>query len=116
MHIPSLAKIHWYLLKLSPGNKNTGMSRTDNSVKNWWNFPISNPKADLHNTNAYKKFGENPSIFTFKLSPGKENTDGRMTAGRMDNQCETIKPYHYRVVGYKKVWNTVFNLITVPCA
>ena len=33
---------------------------TENSVKNWLNLPISNPKADLHNINAHTKFGENP--------------------------------------------------------
>ena len=33
MHIASLVKIPCYLLKLSPGNKNMGMSRADNSKK-----------------------------------------------------------------------------------
>ena len=28
------------------------------------NLPTSNPKSDLHNTNAHTKFGENPLIFT----------------------------------------------------
>ena len=41
-----------------------GMSRADNSVKNWQNLPISNPKPDLHNINAHTKFGENPLMFT----------------------------------------------------
>ena len=41
-----------------------GMSRADNSVKNWGNLPISNPKPDLHNINAHTKFGENPLMFT----------------------------------------------------
>ena len=40
------------------------VSRAGNSVKNWQNFPISNPKPDLHNINAHIKFGENPLIFT----------------------------------------------------
>ena len=30
-----------------------GMSRADNSIKNWQNLPISNPKLDLHNINAH---------------------------------------------------------------
>ena len=68
MHIVRLVKIHlkihWYLLKLSSGNKNMNLSQADNSVKNWWNFPISNPKSDLHNINAHSKFGENPLIST----------------------------------------------------
>ena len=41
-----------------------GMSRADNSVKNWRNLPSSNFKPDLHNINAYTKFGENPLLFT----------------------------------------------------
>ena len=41
-----------------------GMSRADNSVKIWQNLPISNPKPDLLNVNAYSKFDENPLLFT----------------------------------------------------
>ena len=40
------------------------VSRADISVKIWWNLPISNPKADLLNVNAYSKFGVNPLLFT----------------------------------------------------
>ena len=57
MHMASLVKIPCYLLKLSSGNEKMGMSRADNSVKMWKNLPISNPKPDLHNVNAYSKFG-----------------------------------------------------------
>ena len=64
MHVLSLVKIPWYLLKLSSGNENMGMSRADNSIKIWGNLPISNPKPDLHNINAHTKFGENPLMFT----------------------------------------------------
>ena len=64
MHIASLMIIPCYLLKLSSGNKNMGVSRADNSVKIWQNLPISNPKPDLLNVNAYSKFGENPLLFT----------------------------------------------------
>ena len=39
------------------------MLQADNSVKHWWNLPISNPKPDLHNINAHTKFGENPLMF-----------------------------------------------------
>ena len=63
MHIASFMKIPCYLLKLSSGNENMGVSRADNSVKIWWNLPISNPKPDL-NVNVYSKFGENPLLFT----------------------------------------------------
>ena len=41
-----------------------GVSRADNSVKIWRNLPISNPKPDLLNVNAYSKFDENPLLFT----------------------------------------------------
>ena len=64
MHIASLMKIPCYLLKLSSGNENMGVSRADNSIKNWRNLPISNPKPDLLNVNAYSKFSENPLLFT----------------------------------------------------
>ena len=32
--------------------------QADNSVKHWWNWPISNLKPDLHNINAHTKFAE----------------------------------------------------------
>ena len=64
MHIASLMKIPCYLLKLSSGNENMGVSGADNSVKIGRNLPISNPKPDLLNVNAYSKFGENPLLFT----------------------------------------------------
>ena len=112
MHIPSLVKIHWCLLKLSSGNENMGVSQADNSVKIWQNLPISNPKPDLHNINAQTKSGENPFMFTQGIIQ-KWNTDGwtdgwtdiRLTDGRtdghMDVQHETIIPRHYCVAGYK---------------
>ena len=34
------------------------------TVKNWQNLPICNPKSDIHNINAYAKFGEDPLVFT----------------------------------------------------
>ena len=64
MHIASLVKIPCYLLKLSSGNENMGVSRADNSVKIWRNLPISKPKPDIHNINAHTKFGENVLMFT----------------------------------------------------
>ena len=80
-----------------------GVFRADNSVKNWRNLPISNPKPDLHNINAYTKFGENPLMFT-QVIIRKRKTDGRTgvrrTDGLTDDQRETIIPRHYCVVGY----------------
>ena len=109
MHVPSLVKMRWHLLKLSSENKNMGMSWADNSTKIWWNLAISIPKPDLHNINAHTKFGENPLMFT-QVIIQKRNTDGRRdgwttdwpTDRHTDIQCETIIPGHYRVAGYKK--------------
>ena len=41
-----------------------GVSRADNSVNILRNLPISNPKPDLLNVNAYNKFDENPIIYS----------------------------------------------------
>ena len=60
-----------------------GVSRADNSVEIWRKLPISNPKPDLLNVNAYSKFDENPLLFT-KLSSGNEN----MGVSRADNSVK----------------------------
>ena len=103
IYIASLVKIPCYLLKLSSGNKNMGVSRADNSVKIWRNLHISNPTPDLHNINT--KFGENPLMFTQVIIwKRKMDIDERMdghTNGNTDDQHETIIPRHYCVVGYK---------------
>ena len=69
-----------------------GVSQADNSVKNWRNLPISNPKPDLHNMNAHTKFGENPLMFTqviiLKLKKDGR-TDGRMMDGRTDSRTDS---------------------------
>ena len=41
-----------------------GVSRAENSVNILRNLPISNPKPDLLNVDAYNKFDENPLLFT----------------------------------------------------
>ena len=58
MHVPSFTNIHWYLLKFTTGNKNTDVWWEDNSVRNWQNLSICNPKPDLPNFNAHSTFGE----------------------------------------------------------
>ena len=67
------------------------------------------PKPDLHNINAYTKFGEDPSMFT-QVIIRKRKTDGRTTDGRTDRhtdvQRETIIPRHYCVAGYKNLNET----------
>ena len=102
-------KIPWHLLKLSSRNENMGMSRADNSIKIWWNLPISNPKPDLHNINAHTKFGENLLMFT-QVIIQERNTDWRMDR-HTDVQCEIIIPRHYPVVGYKK---SISNAYYIP--
>ena len=65
------------------------MSQTDNSVKIWQNFPINNPKPDLHNINAHTKLHENPLMFTQVLIRKQKMdrwTDGRMTDRRLDGR------------------------------
>ena len=56
-HIASLVKRPCYLLKLSSGNENMGVSRADNSAKILQNLPIRNSKPDLLNANAFSRFG-----------------------------------------------------------
>ena len=46
-----------------------GVSQADNSIKIGRNLPISNPKPDLLNVNAFSKFGENPLLFSQVNSP-----------------------------------------------
>ena len=88
MHIAGLVKIPCYLLKLSSGNENMGVSRADNSVKNWRNLAISNPKPDLHNINAHTKFGEIHWCL-LKLSSGNEN----MGVSRADNSVKNWRNF-----------------------
>ena len=64
MHVPSLVKTPWHLLKLLSRKKNMGKSGVDNSIKIWQNMTISNPKPELYTTNVHTKFGENPLMFT----------------------------------------------------
>ena len=76
-----------------------GVSRADNSVKNWRNLPVRNPKPDLHNINAHTMFGENPLMFT-QVIIQKWKTD-RWTDRLTNDQRESIIPRHYCVAGYK---------------
>ena len=101
MHIASLVKILCYLLKLSTGNEKMGVSRANNSVKNWRILPISNSKPDLYNINAQTSLVKIHWCL-LKLSSGNEKrTEGR-TDRHTDIQREAIIPRHYCVAGYKK--------------
>ena len=93
------------------------MSQADNSIKNWRNLPLSNPKPDLQIINAYTKFPENPLIFT-QVIILKRKTEGQTDIRRTydwqmdgwmdrhtDVQREAIIPRDYRVVEYKNKKN-----------
>ena len=81
-----------------------GVSRADNSVNILRNLPISNPKPDLLNVNAYSKFDENPFCYLLKLSSWNEN----MGVSRADNSVKiwrnlpisNPKPYLLTVNAY----------------
>ena len=83
MHVPSLVKSPWHLHKLLPGNENMDKSRADNSLRIWWNLPISNHNPDLHNIKAHTKYGENPLMFT-QVIIQKWKIDGRKHDWRTD--------------------------------
>ena len=89
MHIPSLVKIHWHLLKLLFRNENTDVWQADNSVKKWRNLSIRNPKPDFYNINAQTKFGENPLMFTRNHS---ETKYARPTNRWTDTPTSNLKP------------------------
>ena len=103
MHTASLVKIPCYLLKLSSGNENIGVSQTDNSVKICQNLPISNPKSDNHNINAHTKFGENPLMFTQVIRKRKQ------TDGQTDTQTSNVKPLYPVTI----VWRGIKSLLQV---
>ena len=90
----------------------------DNSVKNWQNFPISNPKPELHNINAHTKFGQNPLVF-IQVTIWKWNTDGHMYDSRMDGLTHTHPTWniihcHYPVVGYNKKSLFILEALWLP--
>ena len=63
------------------------MWQADNSVKNWQNFPTSNPKPDLNNINT--KFDENGLIFTQVIA--QKQKYGHV-AGRWLSKTDKICP------------------------
>ena len=68
-----------------------GVSRADNTVKNWQNLPISDPKPDLHNINAHTKFGENTLMFT-QVIILKQKMEGGAYDWRTDSWTTNVKP------------------------
>ena len=118
MNIASLVKIPCYLLQLSSGNENMGVSRAGNSVKIWRNLPISNPKPDIHNINAHTKFGENPLMFT-QVIIRKRKTDGRTQDGRTDGRTDTrtsnVKPKYTATIVWRGI-KTSSYFIRLRCS
>ena len=110
IHVPSLVKIHWHLPKLLSGNKNMDMLWADNSVKDWGNLPLSNPKPDLLNINAHTKFSENLLIFTLIVRKQKyECTYERWMDGQTDGQTDswmtTLKPLYSVTIEWQGIKN-----------
>ena len=70
------------------------VSQADNFVKFWRNLPISNPKPDLFNVNAYSKFGENLLLFTEVKSPETKIWEclGQITPSKIDEICPLAIP------------------------
>ena len=106
MHMPSLLKIHWCLLKLSSGNENMGVSWTDNSVRFNEICPLAVPNQistiSVHIPNLVK-------IHWCLLELSSRNEI--WTDGHTDIQHETIILRHYLVTGYKKGYQeTIFFL------
>ena len=80
--------MHWYLLMLSSRNENVDALQADNSIKNWQNLPINNPKPDLHDIKAHTMFGENQLTFTQVII--QQRKYGWTDIRQMDGQHETI--------------------------
>ena len=62
MHIKILDKIYLLVLKILSRNENLTSIKGHNSVTNLRKVTGNNPKLDLVNINAYKKFGQILSI------------------------------------------------------
>ena len=111
IHIWSVVKIHWDLLKLSSENLNTDLLRADNSVKNWQKSHY--PKPDLY-ISMHRPSLVKIHWYLLKFSSRNENTDRRTDVrqidGHKDNQHYTIIPLPLSCVGYKNQswnWNTL---------
>ena len=72
------------------------MWRADNSVKNWLNLPINNPKLDLNDISVDTKIGENPLILTQVILRKQkyEKYGGQITLSKIDEICPLTIPNH----------------------
>ena len=71
MSVPSLAKIHLYLFKLSSENENTDVSRADNYVKN---CPLEIPNQIATVSMSIPSLAK-VHLYLHKISSGNENMD-----------------------------------------
>ena len=108
MHIPSLVKIHWYLLKLSSRNENTDISQADNSIIDQIcpsAIPNQISTISMHTPSLVKI-----NWYLLKLSSGNENTD----VSRADNSVKNWrnlpvnipKPDLYNINAHTVWWNS----------
>ena len=80
MHVPSLVKILWHLLKLLSRTENMGMSQAHKSLQSQIRFP---------QYQCTYQFGENPLIFTQVIMRNWKTdgqTDGQTDMGLIDGQ------------------------------
>ena len=88
-----------------------GVSWADNSVKIWRHLPISNPKPDLLNVNAYGKFGENPLSFTEVIVwERKYGRLGQITQSKIDDICPFAIPNQISFMSMH-----IASLVKIPC-
>ena len=94
-----------------------GMPQADNSVKNWLNLPISNPKPDLYSSNAHTKFGVSPlNIYASYCQETKIMTCcGQITLSKFDKICPLAIPNRIsRTSMHTPSWNPlIFNQVIV---
>ena len=69
------------------------MSRAHNSIKNWRNLPISNPKPDIHNINAYIVWWKSIEIYSnYCLETNMRMFPGRYLCQNLTKNCPLAIP------------------------
>ena len=88
-----------------------GVSRADDSVNILQNLPISNPKPDVLNVNAYSKFDENPLLFT-RYHPEMKIWAclGQITLYKFDEICPLVIPNQISLMSMH-----IASLVKIPC-
>ena len=105
MHIPSLMKNHWYILKLSSRNENMDMLRTDNCQKlTKFAHQQSQTRSSQYQC-THQVWWKSTDIYSsyhleMKIQTDLYQMDG-WTDRHTDSQRDTIIPRHYHEAGYK---------------